>query len=749
MATTKNIAILTSGGDSQGMNAGIRAVVRTAISQKARCFLIYEGYEGLISEENYNEMIKEADHFSVSGIIHRGGTVIGSARCMGFKERDKRKQAARNLLRHDVSSLCVIGGDGSLTGADRFREEWPEFIDEFMADKEFSSDILNRHKNLHVVGLVGSIDNDFCGTDMTIGVDSALHRILEAVDSIYTTASSHQRVFICEVMGRHCGYLALAAALSTAADYVFLPEQPPKDDWAIALKNQLRWSKSATGKRTGIIIIAEGAIDRNGNAITAQSVKTTLSEFDTRVTVLGHVQRGGNASAFDRALASRMGYEAAQCLMDQDPGTSSAHVITVKRNEIFRSSLVDCVEQTRQSQKDLANLNFGDLMDARGRNFERNFNLFKRLTREPDSSITRPVEPKRIGILTCGAPCAGMNTVVRTAVLYALSECQDGTYPYQPVAIFNGFEGLLEGNCHAFNHGSVGDYNSVGGSKIGANRDIPKESNVKEYIKALEKQKLCALVIIGGFEGFQACSVFKKHCKIPDFKCIVIPATISCNVPGTDLTIGSDTAVNAIAQACDRIKLSASGSNRRVFIVETMGRRCGYLATMAGLICGADASYIFEEPITLKSLYDNVERLKIKMKGPVKRGIVIRANEANDNYDADFFRRLYSEEGKGIFDCRKSVLGYVQQGDVPSPFDRKFALTTTAKAMSWLLSPTEACNGGCVHNYVLIGTRGPNMLITDIEELEKEADFKNRRPKQSWWLEKIRPIAKIMALDWV
>ena len=180
---------------------------------------------------------------------------------------------------------------------------------------------------------------------------------------------------------------------------------------------------------------------------------------------------------------------------------------------------------------------------------------------------------------------------------------------------------------------SVVDINHIGGSIIGTNRTVPNQSNVHKYYQKVQEAGLHGLIIAGGFEGYQACYELSKGAQPGcQLKTIVIPITISCNVPGTDITIGSDTALNAIAQACDRIKISASGSRRRVFIVETMGRRCGYLATMAGLSCGADASYIYEENISLKDLYQNVERLKLKMSGPNKSGIVVRANAANDNY---------------------------------------------------------------------------------------------------------------------
>ncbi|NXU21837.1 PFKAL protein, partial [Thalassarche chlororhynchos] len=187
-----------------------------------------QGYEGLVEG---GDNIKQANWLSVSNIIQLGGTVIGSARCKAFTTRVGRLRAARNLVEHGITNLCVIGGDGSLTGADIFRSEWGGLLEELVRDGQISEEVARENCRLNIVGLVGSIDNDFCGTDMTIGTDSALHRIMEVIDAITTTAQSHQRTFVLEVMGRHCGYLALVSGLASGADWLFIPESPPEDGW--------------------------------------------------------------------------------------------------------------------------------------------------------------------------------------------------------------------------------------------------------------------------------------------------------------------------------------------------------------------------------------------------------------------------------------------------------------------------------------------------------------------------------------
>ncbi|XP_050065443.1 ATP-dependent 6-phosphofructokinase-like isoform X1 [Aphis gossypii] len=232
----KGLAVFTSGGDSQGMNAAVRAVVRMAIYLGCKVFFIKEGYQGMVDG---GDNIEEANWSSVSSIIHKGGTVIGSARCMDFKERAGRVKAACNLVKRGITNLVVIGGDGSLTGANLFRQEWSSLLDELLQTSQINKAEREKYGHLNIVGMVGSIDNDFCGTDMTIGTDSALHRIMDAIDAIVSTAYSHQRTFIMEVMGRHCGYLALVTALTSEADYVFIPEMPPPRDWPTKLCTKL------------------------------------------------------------------------------------------------------------------------------------------------------------------------------------------------------------------------------------------------------------------------------------------------------------------------------------------------------------------------------------------------------------------------------------------------------------------------------------------------------------------------------
>ena len=220
---TVRLAVLTSGGDAQGMNNAVRSVVRTALHHRAEIFAVYEGYQGLVDG---GDRIRPVSWDDVSGILNRGGTLIGTARSADFRERAGRRRAVLNLLHLGIDRLVVIGGDGSLSGADLLRQEWPSLVAELAADGTISKEIADRHPALMIAGMVGSIDNDMIGTEMTIGADSALHRIVEAIDAIASTAASHQRSFVVEVMGRHCGYLALMSAIAGDAAYVLIPEDP-------------------------------------------------------------------------------------------------------------------------------------------------------------------------------------------------------------------------------------------------------------------------------------------------------------------------------------------------------------------------------------------------------------------------------------------------------------------------------------------------------------------------------------------
>ncbi|XP_050989038.1 ATP-dependent 6-phosphofructokinase, platelet type isoform X1 [Labeo rohita] len=739
----KSIGVLTSGGDAQGMNAAVRAVVRMGIYVGAKVYFIHEGYQGMVDG---GDNIKEASWESVSSMLQVGGTVIGSARCKDFRTHEGRLRAALNLVQRGITNLCVIGGDGSLTGANLFREEWSGLLDELVQSGEISEEAAQTHSALHIVGMVGSIDNDFCGTDMTIGTDSALHRIIEVVDAIMTTAQSHQRTFVLEVMGRHCGYLALVSALACGADWVLIPEMPPKDGWEEQMCHKLSENR-ADKKRLNIIIVAEGAIDQNNKSITTELIKDLVVRclgFDTRVTILGHVQRGGTPSAFDRILASRMGVEAVLALLEASPGTPAC-VVSLCGNQAVRVPLMECVQMTQEVQKAMDEKRFEEAVKLRGRSFENNLNTYKLLShRKIDSEL--PHSSFNVAVLNVGAPAAGMNAAVRSAVRVGITE------GHTMFAVNDGFEGFYKGQIKEIKWGDVGGWTGQGGSLLGTKRTLPAK-HVDKIAEQMRIHNINALLVIGGFEAYlgllELQAARSKHAELC-VPMVMVPATVSNNIPGSDLSIGADTALNAITDTCDRIKQSASGTKRRVFIIETMGGYCGYLATVGGLAAGADAAYIYEEPFDIRDLQSNVEHLTEKMKTSIQRGLVLRNENSSENYTTDFIYQLYSEEGKGVFDCRKNVLGHMQQGGAPSPFDRNFGTKIAAKAMQWISKKLkEFYREGRVFantedSACLLGMRRRALVFQPVVQLKDETDFVHRIPKEQWWL-RLRPLMKILA----
>ncbi|XP_029555044.1 ATP-dependent 6-phosphofructokinase, platelet type isoform X7 [Salmo trutta] len=740
----KSIAVLTSGGDAQGMNAAVRAVVRMGIYVGAKVYFIREGYQGMV--DGGEENIKEASWESVSSMLQMGGTVIGSARCKEFRSHEGRLKAAHNLVQRGITNLCVIGGDGSLTGANLFREEWSGLLEELVQQGLIDEDAVQKYSALHIVGMVGSIDNDFCGTDMTIGTDSALHRIIEVVDAIMTTAQSHQRTFVLEVMGRHCGYLALVSALACGADWVLIPEMPPEDGWEEKMCQKLSANRAGM-KRLNIIIVAEGAIDCNNKPITTDHVKDLVVRclgFDTRVTILGHVQRGGTPSAFDRILASRMGVEAVIALLETTANTPAC-VVSLCGNQAVRLPLMECVQMTQEVQKAMDEKKFEEAVKLRGRSFENNLKTYKLLAhRKLESEL--PHSNFNIAVLNVGAPAAGMNAAVRSAVRVGISE------GHKMFAVNDGFEGFYKGQIKEIKWADVGGWTGQGGSLLGTKRTLPAKY-VEKIAEQMRAHNINALLVIGGFEALECLlQLYEARSNYEEF-CIpmcMLPATISNNVPGTDLSIGADTALNSIVETCDRIKQSASGTKRRVFIIETMGGYCGYLASVGGLAAGADAAYIYEEPFDIRDLQSNVEHLTEKMKGAIQRGLVLRNENSNENYTTDFIYQLYSEEGRGVFDCRKNVLGHMQQGGAPSPFDRNFGTKISAKAMLWLTKKmNETFRQGRVFantedTCCLLGMRRRALVFQPVVQLKDETDFVHRIPKEQWWL-KLRPLMKILA----
>ena len=320
MAKINSIGILTSGGDAPGMNAAIRAVTRSAIFNGLKVFGIYRGYKGLVTDE-----IVEFKSQNVSNIIQMGGTILKTARCQEFKTAEGRQQAYENMKKHGIDALVVIGGDGSLTGARILAQEY----------------------DIPCLGLPGTIDNDLYGTDTTIGYDTALNTILDAVDKIRDTATSHERLFFVEVMGRDAGFLALNGAIAAGAEAAIIPEFSTEVDQLEQFINH-GFKKS---KSSSIVLVAESELT-GGAMHYAERVKNEYPQYDVRVTILGHLQRGGRPTAHDRIIASRMGVASIQAIMEGQRNV----MIGIENDKIVYVPFAKAIKNDKPIDKELVNV---------------------------------------------------------------------------------------------------------------------------------------------------------------------------------------------------------------------------------------------------------------------------------------------------------------------------------------------------------------------------------------------------------
>lgn len=727
------LAVLTSGGDAQGMNPAVRAVVRAALHRGAEVYAVYEGYRGLVEG---GARIRQVGWDDVGYVLSRGGTVLGTARSVEFRERDGRRRAVRNLVTRGIDRMIVIGGDGSLSGADALRAEWSSLLAELVAEGDIDRATADRHPWLAIVGLVGSIDNDMVGTETTIGADSALHRVVEALDAISSTASSHQRSFVVEVMGRRCGYLALAGALAGGAHYAFIPEHPPDPGWERDLCELIRADRAA-GCRNSIVVVAEGAHDSENTPITSSRVRTVLEDElgeDTRVTVLGHVQRGGAPSAYDRWMSSILGCAAVDELLSAGPETVPP-LVGVRGNRVHTVPLEEAVARTRELADRIASRDFETAQKMRGPGFIELIRLFESLSRALPAARTEG-RGKRLALLNVGGLAPGMNAAARAAVRLGLHQ------GHTMLGVQGGFAGLVAGDVRELAWGDVSGWTGEGGARLGISRDVPTVEDLYALGRALEQQRVDGLLVIGGWDAFAALSTLwaERH-RYPAFQIpiIALPATIDNNIPGSEMSVGADTALNFVVEAVDRIR-HTSAATRRCFVVETMGGYCGYLALMSGISGGAVRVYLHEEGVTLAQLADDVERMVDSFAAGQRLFLTVRNERANSMYTSDFLRRLFEQEGRGVFDARQVVLGQTQQGGSPTPYDRILAAQLAAHSVVWL---GEQCGAGGT-DVAVIGQHEGAVRVLPIRRAEELADPARRRPVDQWWM-RLRPTIETLA----
>ncbi|WFD23888.1 6-phosphofructokinase [Malassezia equina] len=770
-AQKRSVAILTSGGDCAGMNAAVSTVVKLALYRGCNTYVIREGYEGLVKGNGDDVSMEHAerdvtylnniplsyhcgDFFRLgdfdggdSSLSHRyivkigwddvrgwnqmGGTLIGTARCKEFRERDGRLKAAFNLIRNGIDSLVVCGGDGSLTGADILRTEWPELVQELHSSGKISEEQAQRFMHLHIAGLVGSIDNDLTSTELTIGASTALQRICESLNSISSTASSHSRAFVVEVMGRHCGWLALMAGIASGADYVFIPERPPPEDWRQDLKDKLLKTREQ-GKRKSIVVLAEGAIDRELQPITADMVAAVLRDLhlDTRVTTLGHTQRGGSPDANDRILATLQAIDALEALMEDDPGKPS-YIIGITQGRVRRLPLRDSIAHNNLLPEAIKEKRFDDAMKLRGKEFNDGIKTFLYNSIQMDGKALTD-EPLTIGIIHVGAPAGGINAAARTAVRFCLH------HGHTPLLIQNGFKGLIKGQIDKAKWLRVDSWASSGGSELGINRQLP-DTDLDAVATQLEKHKIQGLLIIGGFEAFQSIKIMSEarqsHApfRIP---MVALPATLSNNLPLNEYSVGTYTSLDVLCRTCDMILQSASSSRNRVFVLEVQGGHCGFLPVMAGVAVSASLVYTPEKGVTLTQLDEDLKFLRRRFKADPEDSndgrLVICSEKASLVYRAPFISDIFGKEGGEIFDSRYERLSHQLQGDTPSPLDRVEASRLAVKCCEFL---EKHAGSACAWDppSAMITMRQGEVQITPVSQMVEHADFSFRRGKEQWW----------------
>ena len=456
---------------------------------------------------------------------------------------------------------------------------------------------------------------------------------------------------------------------------------------------------------------------------------------EVRVTVLGHVQRGGHPSAYDRILATQLGYEAVETLLKAKPEDEPV-VVGTKANHITYFPLMECVNKTRAVADAIAARDYEKAMSLRSTSFKDAFNTLKTMVR----ALPHPAAPGqkrfRIAVLNSGAPAPGMNTAARAAIRLGLDQ------GHIMLGVRNGFDGFARNEVMEMNWMDVSGWASLGGSQLGTSRLIPQGSDLYSIARTIENNSINALLVIGGWNGYIAVhTMLTARPNFPAFNIpiICLPASINNNLPGSEFSIGADTALNSIVDAVDKIKQSAVAT-RRCFVVEVMGHWCGYLALMSGLATGAERVYIPEEGVTLRDMQVDIEKLNRGFDAGKRLGLIIRAEYANAIYTTAFMCALFEEEGRDVFDVRPAVLGHLQQGGDPSPFDRIQATRLSRLCLEYLIN--ECSQGG--DNCAFIGLQKGKFNFHDMRDFERMIDAQYERPKEQWWLE-LKAIASLMA----
>ncbi len=610
---------------------------------------------------------------------------------------------------------------------------WPNWL----TAGEISPAVAADHPFLRLVGLVGSIDNDMAGTDMTIGADTALHRIVEAMDALRSTASSHQRTFVVEVMGRHCGYLALMASLATRGELVDDPGATAAGGLGTA---DVPGHRSRPGHRPsakrghrrrgrpGPQTATRSPPTRSGQSWKRNSARTPGSRFWATCNAAGH--RAPSTDTSPRCSA----HAAVERLLTDEPD-APAQLIGLGGNRVVTSPLMDCVAQTQAVAERIKAQDFDGAMLLRGGSFRESYQILRTVQQAAPRPTPAGRRRFRLAVVHGGGPAPGMNNAVRAAVRLGLDR------GYTVLAVKNGFRGLRDGDIQEMGWMDVSGWVSDGGAEIGTNRYVPSGAAIAQIAKQVAAHRINGLLMAGGWAGYQAAHELhrhRQHYAALDIPIVCLPMTINNDVPGTELSIGSDTALNSIVADVDKIRQSAVAT-RRVFVVEVMGRDCGYLALLSGLATGAERIYLPEEGITLDDLTADVHALADGFRSGKRLGLIIRNENADPVYTTGFITSLFQKEGGELFDARQAILGHVQEGGDPSPFDRIQATRLTARCIEFL---SEQLESGARAS-AMIGFQSGRLQFTDLTSYPTLIEHDVQRPLEQRWMDR-RGLAKIM-----
>jgi 6-phosphofructokinase 1 len=411
-------------------------------------------------------------------------------------------------------------------------------------------------------------------------------------------------------------------------------------------------------------------------------------------------------------------------------------VIGIRNNRMTRLPLMESVRKTQAVAEAIEAKDYERAMSLRSSSFKDAFNTFKTMVR----ALPHPVSPDkkrfRIAVMNAGAPAPGMNTASRAAIRLGMD------MGHIMLGVRNGFEGLINVEVDELEWMSVSGWASRGGSVLGTTRHIPRGRDLYAIARVIEDRTIDALLIIGGWTAYEtAYSMLRERPNFPSFNIplVCLPASINNNLPGSEFSIGADTALNSIVDAVDKIKQSAVAT-RRCFVVEVMGHYCGYLALMSGMATGAERVYLHEEGVRLRDLQVDVEKLLSGFQSGKRLGLMIRNEYANPVYTTSFMCSLFEEEGHDVFDVRPAILGHLQQGGDPSPFDRVQATRLASMCLDYLIGQCEKGE----YNSAFIGMQNGQIHFHDMRDFDRMIDEEHQRPKDQWWLE-LKGIADLLA----